>query len=192
MNIVSKLCICLCVVSLACVATLPVWAQGEGGNDATTPDTDAVLEQMLKKANEQPTIAPNRTDRIEAGSAGAPVNQDAVAADPRVVGTAPGGAARRPTLLREGEFLINRRGRVKRAPDGTQMLFIFDADSKDSPEAPMVLMPCRELQTMEDVVADRGDRVVFLLTGQVFVYRGANYLLPTKWTLQFDRGNLEN
>ena len=44
---------------------------------------------------------------------------------------------------------------------------------------------------MEELISDRGDRIVFKLTGQVFVYRGSNYVLPTLFTLAIDKGNLQ-
>ena len=74
--------------------------------------------------------------------------------------------------------------------EGLQV-FVFDADSQHAPEPPMILQPCRLLQSMEDIVQQRGDTVVFVLSGQVHVYRGANYLLPTLMRIAIDRGNLE-
>jgi hypothetical protein len=71
------------------------------------------------------------------------------------------------------------------------VLFVFESDEKDAPEAPMILVPCQWLQSMEDIVRDRGERVVFKVSGQVLAYRGLNYLLPTMFTVDFDRGNLQ-
>ena len=47
------------------------------------------------------------------------------------------------------------------------------------------------LETMERTVREQGDDIPFVVTGQVFIYRGANYLLPTIVKREFDRGNLE-
>jgi len=55
----------------------------------------------------------------------------------------------------------------------------------------MVLLPCRLLEHMEQIVHGRSDQVVFVATGQVFVYRGTNYLLPTMAVEQWDKGNLQ-
>lgn len=109
--------------------------------------------------------------------------------DVGVLGQGPG--AKPLPLRREGEFLIERRGRLVRAPRTDQMIFQFDADQPGSPENPMVLLPCRLLENMEELISDRGDRIVFKLTGQVFVYRGSNYVLPTLFTLAIDKGNLQ-
>ena len=37
----------------------------------------------------------------------------------------------------------------------------------------------------------RGDAVMFVVTGQVHRYHGANYLLPTMMKLEPNRGNLQ-
>lgn len=107
--------------------------------------------------------------------------------DPRIIGIAPGSPT--PKLRREGEFILNRRGRLVR--EGGQSLFAFDADTDKAAEAPMMLVPCRVLQNMEELAQEHGSDVVFLVTGQVFTYRGANHLLPTTMKLSIDKGNLK-
>ncbi|MCX5659528.1 MAG: hypothetical protein NTW19_07365 [Planctomycetota bacterium] len=109
--------------------------------------------------------------------------------DPAVLGPAPG--ERATTLRREGEFVVERRGRLVHGTGNSTVMFAFDADARTSPEPPMVLIPCQLLQSMENLSQERGDRVVFVLTGQVFTYRGANYLLPTTMKLAIDKGNLK-
>lgn len=97
--------------------------------------------------------------------------------DPAVIGTAPGGTL--PTLQREGDFVISRRGRLIRSSDSNHRLFLFEADDRQSPDPPMVLLPCQKLETMENFAEERGDTIVFVLTGQITTYRGVNYILPT-------------
>ena len=43
-----------------------------------------------------------------------------------------------------------------------------------------------------ELIEQRGDTVVFLISGQIHTYRGANYLLPTMMKLAIDQGNLQN
>ncbi len=81
-------------------------------------------------------------------------------------------------LKREDQFILNRMGRLVRVSDG-KSLFVFDADQQTGQEQPMVLVPCSKLEYMENLSQDRGDRLKFLLSGQVFTYRDVNYLLPT-------------
>lgn len=109
--------------------------------------------------------------------------------DPAVLGPAPG--ERMTTLRREGEFVVERRGRLIHTAGASNVMFAFDSDSRISPEPPMLLLPCQLLQSMENLSQERGDRVTFVLTGQVFTYRGANHLLPTTMKLAIDKGNLK-
>ena len=153
------------------------------------------MQDLLQERQEPPVIAPSQKP---AGTGGMtvptpptapPPGRAGMDLDPAVIGPLPGEAA--PTLRREGEFLVSRRGRLIRA-DGGQQMFVFEADNMDAPEPPMVLQPCRRLQDMEDLVQQRGQSIVFIVSGQVHVYRGQNYLLPTMMTIAVDRGNLEN
>lgn len=156
------------------------------------PGVDEVLQQLMNRRVAEPTPT---TEPAPTGGAGealpeapiVPVPPAAVEIDPAVLGVAPGDPM--PSLRREGEFLINRRGRLLRSPEGYQ-LFVFEADGPDSPELPMIVQPSRLLQAMEDIVSERGDAVVFKLSGQVHTYRGANYLLPTMMIIAGPKGNL--
>ncbi|MEX2671641.1 MAG: hypothetical protein WD294_05970 [Phycisphaeraceae bacterium] len=108
-----------------------------------------------------------------------------------VAGSAPRGAeAAEASLREEGSFIVQRRGRVMYARDGGHVLFVLDADGRESPESPMILQPCRLLATMERIVQQGGDQVLFTVSGQVQRYRGANYLLPTMMRVVPDKGNL--
>ncbi len=157
-------------------------------------DVEKKLKEKLdaadKAANEGKPATPIRTEdpRTDLPKLPAPTPGRIDQPDPRIIGIAPGGSA--PKLRREGEFVLSRRGRVVRT-EGGQILFAFDADSDKSEEAPMFLMPCRLLQNMEEMSQEHGERTVFILSGQVFVYRGANYLLPTMMKPSIDRGNLK-
>ena len=161
-------------------------SKSPAGTSATPPAAEDVMKDMLQQEQAppliEPTIRPGDGRRSQAPTASVDV-------DHAVLGVAPGG--KQPTLRREGEFIVARRGRLARAADGARMLFVFDADDKQSPEAPLILLPCQMLQSMEEIVQQRGDRVVFILSGQITTYRGANYVMPTMMKLAIDRGNLQ-
>ncbi len=82
-------------------------------------------------------------------------------------------------LVREGEFVVSRAGRVVRSSDTREVLFAFEADGPGLAEAPMGILPCRLRVWMEDAVSKRGDSAVFVVSGRVTQFRGANYLLPS-------------
>lgn len=157
-----------------------------------SPSADDVMRDLLNERQEPPTIAPTQQPggmTVPPPPSAPPVGRAGMELDPAILGPLPGEP--QPTLRREGEFLVNRRGRLIRSDAGEQM-FVFEADSQDAPEPPMILQPCRRLQDMEDIVQQRGESVVFIVSGQVHVYRGQNFLLPTMMTIAVDRGNLEN
>lgn len=83
-------------------------------------------------------------------------------------------------LLREGTFVTSKRGRMTRGSSSDWQIN-FDADADGRIDPPMGLMPCMNLQAMEKLVEKGGDSVTFTISGQVFLYKGKNYLLPTMY-----------
>ena len=154
------------------------------------PTAEQVKKSLLEDLNEPPVTEPNQREVIVdvPGSIGVPTPE--VAIDPAALGVAPGQTP--PPLRREGEFIVNRRGRLVRSPQSNLPLFVFDADTKgDGQELPMILLPCRLLQDMEQAVIQDGDMIDFIVSGQVYTYHGANYFMPTTMRPAIDRGNLE-
>jgi hypothetical protein len=169
-------------------ATLFTFAQTEPDAPASQPTSDEVMQQLLELRQQSPLVEPQAKPEVQyvPSRVGAPAAS--VDLDRSVLGTAPGQEP--ATLLREGSFIISRHGRLDRSTVSGHVLFIFEADSKETPETPMILQECQLLETMEDIVQQRGDEVVFILSGEVHSYRGANYLLPTMMKLAVDQGNL--
>ena len=149
-------------------------------SDQTQPSAEDVLNELLQRRSENPLIEPARpTTRT---------TTEPIHAVP--LGTAPG--VKNTRLLREGQFIITRRARMIRANGGmTPWVLSFDADKDGMQDPPMFVMPCRTLEDMEKIAAERGEGVTFIMSGQVFVYRGANYILPTLMKLAPERTNLK-
>lgn len=151
---------------------------------------DEVIRDLLKGGNdpEQGEIRPSESPNDNAVPL-PPVGPGASAnVDPAVVGVAPGD--KQPKLRREGEFVIARRGRIIRSPDAQFFMFVFEADAPDSQEPPMMILPCSLLESIESIIQQRGDEVVFILSGQITLYRGANYILPTMMKVAVDTNNV--
>lgn len=165
----------------------------EAASPATTPtaaeQTEQVMDDLMQQRRPSPVVEPLRQPGTQSipSRVGAPATR--VDVDPAVLGVAPGQEP--PPLRREGEFVVERRGRLVRSTEGAHVLFVFEADDRKSPELPMILQACGLLETMENLVQQRGDQVVFKLSGQVHTYRGANYLLPTMMTVEVDQGNVQ-
>ncbi len=155
----------------------------------TMPSSQTIEKQLINQLEPSPVVQPThgRPAAAPASNHGPPTDRSA-GLDSRVLGVAPGQTP--PKLRREGAFIVNRRGRVVQSPNGHDTLFVFEADSDAAPEPPMILSACQMLENMEQVVRERGDKVVFILSGQVLIYRGVNYLLPTMMKLAIDHGNL--
>ncbi|MEM9881507.1 MAG: hypothetical protein AAF800_01145 [Planctomycetota bacterium] len=155
---------------------------GNGGATSGGGDPIELMERMLDDRD----AAPTRPDTVPAVTA-----YDAEL-DEALQGIRPDDDEAEP-LRREGEYLIDRAGRLVRGITGgdTNMLFAFEADGVDpaAAEAPMRLMPCKLLELMEDTVVQRGDQAVFLVSGRVHAYRGANHLLPTTVRLRYDEAS---
>lgn len=79
-------------------------------------------------------------------------------------------------VIREGSFLTNRRGRLTR--EGRDWLFEFDRDARGVAEPTMIVLPGQRLTEMERLIESRVESLTFVVSGEVFVYRGRNYLLP--------------
>ena len=88
----------------------------------------------------------------------------------------------RPELLREGIFIVQRRGRVKPRPGGGWSFeFLPPAPGSGQALLPeMVLQPSQRLEAMLAAINAEAEPILFTLTGQVHVYDGANHLLPTE------------
>lgn len=93
-------------------------------------------------------------------------------------------------LVPENTVFARRQGRVVRADNGAEWLFVFDADTSGESDPPMVLMPCRTLERAERIAEEQGDAARFVVSGRIYVYHGRNYLLPTVMRLTRDQDNL--
>ncbi|MAE62357.1 MAG: hypothetical protein CMJ49_13500 [Planctomycetaceae bacterium] len=167
-----------CVCALIAASTVAQSTQPA----STQPSAEEVLHQLMDRRAENPLIEPARP-------LGDATTRPAHDSPHRMVGHAPG---RKLPLRGEGQFVISRRGRMI----GTQSphlrwMFTFDSDTDTLDDPPMILLPCQLLEDMEQIVAREGDAAAFTISGQIFVYHGANYLMPTMVKRVADRGNLQ-
>lgn len=93
-------------------------------------------------------------------------------------------------LLREGTYLVSRAARVSRSETGGEWIATFESDSDGHQDPPMILLPCRLLERIVAATQSEGDAAAMTLSGQVYVYRDANYLLPTVMLRPVRSGNL--
>lgn len=88
----------------------------------------------------------------------------------------------------EGTFLVRRTGTLRSLKTG-EVLFIPDKpahrDSRRRGERPMVLLPCQTLAAMQSSISGSIDplQARVEVSGQLFVYRDRQQLLPTVFSL---------
>jgi hypothetical protein len=93
--------------------------------------------------------------------------------------TQPTHAVRIP-LIREGSYIVEQRGVLVRPPSSPLWRFQLQGGDSRQPAPQLSVLPCALLAEMERIATSMPQQqVVFEMTGQVFLYRSRNYLLPT-------------
>lgn len=75
----------------------------------------------------------------------------------------------------EGWQIVSRAGRL--VPDGDNWIFVFESDSPENPEPRLRLLPNLKLEAMVRETTAAGASPVYIVSGEVTVYFGENYLL---------------
>ncbi len=150
-------------------------ANDEGaGQTGTEPETKKSQEQVLQELLEERSPGPMIITRDISDEVSVPIVEPV---DPK---------AKLPLTVREGDWVINRMGRLGKDAKGT-LLFVYEADATDLSEPPLILLPCLKLEQME-LLAAKKPNVKFMVTGEVTVYHGKGYLLLRKVMLHRDLG----
>ncbi len=90
-------------------------------------------------------------------------------------------------LLPDGHVLYEQVGRVVK--EGEEYVFVFEADNSEYEEPPMGLLKNQALERM--IRESRGglDSVVFIITAEVTLFQGENFLIPRRVLRKRDLGN---
>jgi hypothetical protein len=91
--------------------------------------------------------------------------------------------------LQENTAIVNRRGKITRDRSGGWLL-VFDADATGLADPPLKLLPCMLLESIEDYARRMGNNSPIVITGQVYLYSGQNYLLPTVYRIPRESSRL--
>ena len=84
------------------------------------------------------------------------------------------------TLVREGAYILEASGSLHRGEQPGWWVFRIVRDNPDKELLEFTLLPCTLLASLEQLVESiPGQEIVFELTGEVFVYQGRNFLMPT-------------
>ena len=151
-------------------ATQPLVTTPPSTTRPTNRSAEETLRQMLQPQGEAARPLQPIPD--------APPAVDATSGDAAV---APGGTPTKVT--REGTLLLDRVGRLTRSDDGKTFEFTIDSDGRRMADAPMILLPNRRLQQLEDRVQNSYRDLKIRASGEVMEYRGRNYLLLQRWSV---------
>ena len=92
------------------------------------------------------------------------------------------------TLLPDGSALVHRPGRLIRSR--SWWTFALESDHPDHPESPMKVLPNQSVELMLDASKRDDHGLVFLVSGEITLFEGENFLLPKIATRRIDTGNL--
>lgn len=165
---------CGCIAAWALVAATAACGQEQ-------PQPAPVEPPAAGEPAKVPSVKPDESDVERAIKDLERATHKPAAIAPTSIGGVPYTAKSRPSssvLLREGTFLLNRRGHV----GGTagSPIFVFDPDAQGLVDPPMPLLPCEFLSSMQSIASRAGSNAAYIVSGQTMVYRGRNYLLLTR------------
>ncbi len=84
-----------------------------------------------------------------------------------------------PGMFEEGTLILRKPSRMIRNPDGAWAI-VFDNDNPDAAQSPeLIIQPCKMLMRIEPSVMEAGDSARLLVSGRIYTYKGAYYILPT-------------
>ena len=136
------------------------------------PSQEQILEEILDDKAPPPSKSvrnPNKKEKVPG-----------VSVDLAKLLQAP--AAKLGPLVREGTLISRRRARLVHVGKANEIpVLIFQSETKDAPERPMIVMPTRKLEELEEFQAQYGQDANVVVSGQVEKYRGNNYLLMTQF-----------
>jgi len=143
------LCRRILLISLSFVAT--AGAQSLPATRPTTMPTAMPAEQMLDRLLQS---KPGMSQPLQ------PVEQ----------------STEKPLLRKEGEFIRQRVGRLVRGAQNELPTFNLEADGAALQDPPLTLLPCTELEKMEEALKKASRDLRFRVTGTISLYRDKNYL----------------
>jgi hypothetical protein len=92
------------------------------------------------------------------------------------------GATTQP-LTAEGTILLDRIGRLTPGADGKTFEFTLESDGVVLADPPLVLVPNKQLEKLEQRVANSYGDIRLRVSGEIMEYKGRNYLLLTRWAV---------
>lgn len=160
-------------------------ASGEKNNVSPTP------KKQTRSATARPRSSqPTPAEIIEAFERDRPTNTPV---RPRQWGGrekhSGGSGSRSEALLREGEFIHGKVGRIQR--DGVWWVFRFESDESGTAQPPMRILPNQQLERLIMDVTASAESPVFVISGEITLFEESNYVLLRKVLKRRAQSNLK-
>lgn len=153
-------------------AAQPTNADVPPGDDVASIIRDLETKRLMPRGLDRP-----------APEAGAPSDAPSPSASaPEAPSGAPGATGD------EGLLVTARRGRLVRLKTGELTVTFDNGTGSAGRMPPLVVLPCRLLESMEDLVARRGDELAVTVSGRVVSGRGRAFLMPSAVTVRPELG----
>jgi len=143
------------------------------------PSAEEIIQQLMKSNPARAMVIPQTPEQISTSTDDATEEKKGQESSLSNIST------RWP----EATLLIDRQGRLLAKSDNWWSLAFEDRGRKGS-QKPIHLLPNRLLETAISLAGGGRQGVVFIISGEVTVYKQDNYLLLRKVLLQRDLGNL--
>jgi len=145
------------------------------------PPAPPVVDPQLRDESVERTLEGLRKRSVTGGPSVAPTPSRAPTTAVPTPGQARAPSVQGPAAVaggrwREGAFISRRAGTLVRARTG-DWIYVPRPAGGGSPEAPLVLIPSQNLERLERALDPGAERPSVSISGQVFSYRGRDYLL---------------
>ena len=169
------------------VATLPVCASLLAQTPPTSPPLPPATRPALSPIQQQQQRSAEEMLRqmlqpsTQAAQPLKPLPDEPVPADITGGPNAVAPSATTQPLMIEGSLVLDRVGRLTRGAVPGTWQFTFDSDGRNLTDAPLILLPNKNLSKLEDLWNNSYRDMRLRVSGEVTEYRGRNYLLLQRW-----------
>jgi hypothetical protein len=153
---------------------------------AREPTAEEIIQQLMKSNPVRAIVLPQtQAEKQDPSQVQAPTGDGSVAGQDEPESS----SGKKSLRWAEESLLIDRLGRILAGSDN-QWSLAFEDRGRRVNQSPIRLLPNRLLETTIALSGGGRQGMVFLVSGEVTVYKGDNYLLLRKVLLRRDLGNL--
>jgi len=153
---------------------------------AGEPTAEEIIQQLMKSKPVRAVVLPRtQAEKQEPSPAQVPTGDESAGGQ----GEPESSSHKKSTRWAEDSLLIDRLGRVLASSD-TGWSLAFEDRGHNVDQRPIRLLPNRLLETAIALSGAGRQGIVFLISGEVTVYKSDNYLLLRKVLVRRDLGNL--